>query len=177
MNKDAQEELEGLNWKQLMQKILNYSGDDIRKEVAKKLGKSKDAECLKRLQWMGLFNDTPLAKGESYLDVLAALFLNKLGEFKPGEQDMLVMLHEFKAEYPDGKKETITSTLLDYGIPNGDSSMSRTVSLPVAIAVRMMLEGTIKDEGIIIPTKPDIYNPILKELETMNIKFVEKVLD
>jgi saccharopine dehydrogenase-like NADP-dependent oxidoreductase len=176
MNKDAQEGLKGLNWKQLMQRILNYSGDDIRKEVAKKLGKSVDAECLERLQWMGLFNDKPLAKGESYLDVLAALFLNKLGEFKAGEQDMIVMLHEFKAEYPDGKKETITSTLLDYGIPHGDSSMSRTVSLPVAIAVRMMLEGEIKGKGIMIPTEPDVYNPILDELETMDIVFKEKVL-
>lgn len=176
MSKDTQEGLEGINWKQLMQRILNYSGDDIRKEVARKLGKSEDAKCLERLQWMGLFNDTPLSKGDSYLDVLSALFLNKLGEFKPGEQDMIVMLHEFKAEYPDGKKETITSTLLDYGIPNGDSSMSRTVSLPVAIAVRMMLEGKIKGSGIIIPTVPEVYNPILDELETMDIVFKEKIL-
>jgi saccharopine dehydrogenase-like NADP-dependent oxidoreductase len=176
MEQKAKVGLEGKTWKQLMQQILNYSGDDIRKEVARKLGKSEDARCLERLQWMGLFDDTPLAKGESYLDVLAARFLNKLGEFKTGEQDMIVMLHEFKAEYPDGKQETITSTLLDYGIPNGDSSMSRTVSLPVAIAVRMMLEGTIKGKGIMIPTEPEVYNPILKELETMDIVFKEKVL-
>jgi saccharopine dehydrogenase-like NADP-dependent oxidoreductase len=126
---------------------------------------------------MGLFDDTPIPQGGSYLDVLADRFLDRLGGFKAGEQDMIVMLHEFTAEYPDGKVEKITSTLLDYGIPNGDSSMARTVSLPVAIAVRMMLEGEIKGTGVIIPTAPEVYNPILDELEKMDIKFVEKVLD
>lgn len=177
MDQTAKEGLEGMNWKQLMQQMLNYSGDDIRKEVANRLEKPVDAKCLERLHWLGLFGDSPAPKGGSYLDVLADHFLNKLGEFNPGEQDMIVMRHEFKAEYPDGKKETITSTLLDYGIPNGDSSMSRTVSLPVAIAVRMMLEDKIKGEGIIIPTESAVYNPILDELETMDIVFKEKVLE
>ncbi|MHA1556895.1 MAG: saccharopine dehydrogenase C-terminal domain-containing protein [Candidatus Heimdallarchaeota archaeon] len=176
MDKEAQEGLEGLNWKQLMQKILNYSGDDIKKEVAKKLGKEEDALCLDRLEWMGMFKDTALGKGVSYLDVLSDLFLDKLGGFKPGERDMIIMQHEFKVEYPGDKKETIISTLLDFGIPNGDSSMARTVSLPVAIAVRMMLEGKITGTGVIIPIEPDVYNPILDELEAMDIVFKEKVL-
>ena len=176
MNQDAKEGLENLTWKQLMQVILNYKGDDIGKEIAKKLGKSEDAECLKRLEWMGLFSDQKIAQGGSHLDALADLFLTKLGTFKPEERDMIVMLHEFTAEYPDGKEEKITSTLLDFGIPKGDSSMSRTVSLPVAIAVRMILEGEIKGTGIIIPTVPEVYNPILAELETMDIVFKEKIL-
>ncbi|HUU78218.1 MAG TPA: saccharopine dehydrogenase C-terminal domain-containing protein [candidate division Zixibacteria bacterium] len=176
MDQNAREGLEGMSWKQLMQKILNYSGDDIKREVATRLGKSEDAKCLSRLEWLGLFSDKKLPAGGSYLDVLSDEFLITLGGFKSGEQDMIIMLHEFKAEYPDGKKETITSTLLDFGIPNGDSSMARTVSLPVAIAVRMMLEGKIKGTGVIIPTEPNVYNPILDELETMNIVFKEKVL-
>ena len=177
MEKEAKEGLEGMTWKQLMQKLLNYSGDDVRKEVAGRLNKATDAKCLDRIQWLGIFEDTPIPKGGSYLDVLSDLFLDKMGGFKSGEQDMIVMLHEFTAEYPDGKQEKITSTLLDYGIPKGDSSMARTVSLPVAIAVRMMLEGEIKGTGVIIPTKPEVYTPILNELEKMDIKFVEKVLD
>jgi len=176
MDKEAKEGLEGLNWKQLMQKLLNYSGDDIKKEVAKKLGKEEDALCLDRLEWMGMFNDTAIEKGGSYLDVLSDLFLNKLGGFKPGERDMIIMQHEFKVEYPGDKKETILSTLLDFGIPNGDSSMARTVSLPVAIAVRMMLEGKITGTGVIIPIEPDVYNPILDELKTLDIVFKEKIL-
>jgi hypothetical protein len=47
--------------------------------------------------------------------------------------------------------------------------MSRTVSLPAAIAVRLILEGQIKTNGVLRPVAPEIYNPVLDELETLNI--------
>lgn len=53
--------------------------------------------------------------------------------------------------------------------------MSRTVSLPVAIAVRLVLDGKFTKTGLQIPIIPELYNPILDELESLNIKFVEKV--
>ncbi|MCK4311912.1 MAG: saccharopine dehydrogenase, partial [Candidatus Cloacimonetes bacterium] len=65
-------------------------------------------------------------------------------------------------------------TMIDYGIPNGDTSMARTVSLPAAIGVRMILEGKITVKGVHMPILPDIYNPILQELETLDIKVVER---
>jgi hypothetical protein len=40
-----------------------------------------------------------------------------------------------------GERQQITSTMVDYGIANGDTSMSRTVSLPLAIAVRKIFAG------------------------------------
>ena len=52
--------------------------------------------------------------------------------------------------------------------------MSRTVSLPAAIAAAMILDGEIKITGVHIPVMPEVYNPVLKELETMGVKFVEK---
>ncbi len=94
-----------------------------------------------------------------------------LGE---NERDMTVMHHEFIAEYPS-KKEYITSTLLDYGIIGEDSSVARTVSIPAAIAVKMILESKIKLTGVHIPVLPEIYNPILDELEGIGIKFKEKI--
>ena len=89
------------------------------------------------------------------------------------ERDMIVMHHEFIAEYAS-KKEHITSTLVDYGIPNGDSAVSRTVGLPAAIAVKMILQEKINMTGVHIPVRPEIYNPILNELEELGIKFKEK---
>jgi hypothetical protein len=89
------------------------------------------------------------------------------------ERDMIIMHHEFIVEYPS-KKEYITSTLVDYGVPNGDTSIARTVSLPAAIAVKMILQGQIDLNGVHIPVIPEIYNPILDELEDIGIKFKEK---
>jgi hypothetical protein len=78
------------------------------------------------------------------------------------------------AEFPGGKKEFLTSTLVDYGIPGEDTSVARTVSLPAAIAVKMILDGKIKDKGCHIPVSPSIYDPILNELEAYNVVFKER---
>jgi len=86
---------------------------------------------------------------------------------------MLVMQHEFRVRYSD-RTERITATLVDYGIPNGDSSMSRLVGLPAAIGAKLILTGKITLTGVQIPVVPEIYKPVLEELEEMGIKFSEK---
>lgn len=74
-------------------------------------------------------------------------------------------------------ESTITSTLIDYGIPYGDSSMARTVSLPLGIGVKLMAEGGIDLTGVHIPIKKKIYEPVLSGLEELGIKMVEKTKD
>jgi saccharopine dehydrogenase (NADP+, L-glutamate forming) len=141
--------------------------------VAKACGIEPNDPIISRLEWLGLFSDTPIpSDATTNLDALCHLFEEKL-QYAPGERDMIVMHHEFIAEYQD-RKEKLTSILIDYGIPNDNSSMSRTVALPVAIASRMILEGEINLTGVHRPIHPEIYKPILKELEDYNIKFKEK---
>jgi saccharopine dehydrogenase-like NADP-dependent oxidoreductase len=86
---------------------------------------------------------------------------------------MVILQHEFLAESRKGRVEKITSTLIDFGIPGGDSSMSRTVGLPAAIGARLILEGRIKETGVRVPVTPDIYNPILDELSRLGVRFQE----
>jgi len=148
--------------------------DDLIKATAKFLGLNTYSTVIKRLEWLGLFSNEKLPSDkDNPLDYLNVLTLKKmsLGE---NERDMTVMHHEFIAEYPS-KKEYITSTLLDYGIIGEDSSVARTVSIPAAIAVKMILESKIKLTGVHIPVLPEIYNPILDELEGIGIKFKEKI--
>ena len=59
----------------------------------------------------------------------------------------------------------------------GHSSMSRTVSLPVAVAVRAVLDGRLKLTGLVRPVIPEVYNLILKEMAGLSspVKFVETV--
>ena len=52
--------------------------------------------------------------------------------------------------------------------------MARTVSLPAAIAVNMILQGRYAAKGVLRPVTPDIYNPVLDELKTMNIECKER---
>ena len=86
---------------------------------------------------------------------------------------MIILRHQFIASYPGDKEEKITSTLIDFGIPNGDTSMARTVGLPAAISTRLILEGKIDKTGVHIPVIPEIYIPILQELKDLGIAFKE----
>ena len=150
--------------------------DTLETVVAEKLGLRPFSAVIKRLGWLGLFSTEPLPKDrDNPLDFLNVITLKKMS-LGPDERDMIVMHHEFIAAFPT-KKQYITSTLVDYGIPNGDSSVSRTVALPAAIAVKMILDKKIVEPGVHIPVKPHIYNPILDELETMNIVFKEAKTD
>lgn len=150
---------------------------DVKRDTAAVLGLSEDSDPIGRFEWMGLFSGDPLPIREgSTLDVLAARMNTKLA-YKPGERDMIVMQHEFVAEYPDRGSEKVVSTLIDYGIPGGDSSMARTVGLPAAMASKLILEGRIAAAGVQIPVGPAIYEPILTELESAQIRFTERTTE
>ena len=168
--------LEGMTYADLVRELTSNKDTNIKIAVAKTCNIEPENQIINRLEWLGLFEEKKIPSGtNTILDALCNLFEEKL-QYAPGERDMIVMHHEFLVEYPD-KKQKITSTLIDYGIPNGDSSMSRTVALPVAIASKMILDGKITPTGVHRPIISEIYEPILKELETLNIKMEEKIID
>jgi saccharopine dehydrogenase-like NADP-dependent oxidoreductase len=147
--------------------------DNLPVTTALYLGLKPYSAIIKRLEWLGLFGNEPLPKDKNNpLDYLNVLTLQKMS-MGMHERDMVIMHHEFIAEYTS-KKEYITSTLVDYGIPDGDTSVARTVALPAAIAVKMILNKEINITGVQIPVIPEIYNPILDELKEIGIKFIEK---
>jgi saccharopine dehydrogenase (NADP+, L-glutamate forming)/spermidine synthase len=165
----------GKTYAQFTETFVENPTGNIRADLAKQLDIPEDSDILDRFEWLGLLNEDPLpVETSSPLDILANRLLEKM-PYEPGERDMIVLHHEFIAEYPDlPAKELITSTLVDFGIPNGDSAMSRTVSLPAAVAAKMILHGEIKETGVHIPVQPEIYEPVLKELEGLGITFKER---
>jgi saccharopine dehydrogenase-like NADP-dependent oxidoreductase len=130
-------------------------------------------QAIEGLRWLGLLEDDPIPdEAESALQVLVERMEAKL-QYREGERDMVVLRHRFEADYPDGSREEIISTLVDHGIPGGDSAMARTVGLPVAVAAKLILEKKIGLAGLHIPIQSNIYLPILKELKTFDITFQE----
>ncbi len=158
--------------RQVIAALIKSDGKNLTADIAKYLGVPEYSVTIQKMKWLGLLSDQllPLDQGTAF-DMFAHILQEKL-VFQPEEQDLLVQHHEFIAEYP-GKKEKTTSTMVDLGIPGGDSSMSRTVGLPAAIATRLIANSTIKLTGVQIPVLPEIYNPVLDELEKMNIKLIE----
>ena len=168
--------LDGVTYAGLMRELTSASDSDLKEAIATFCKIGPDSEIISRFEWLGLLDEKEIgSKINTRLDALCALFEEKM-QYAPGERDMIVMHHEFIIEYPD-KKQKMTSTMIDYGIPNGDSSMSRTVALPVAIASRMILEGKINLIGVHLPIIPERYEPILKELATLDISLEEHTFD
>ena len=77
---------------------------------------------------------------------------------------------------PDGSRTVKTSTLQVYGepYPAGPSSMATTVGLTAAVTARCILDGTINRKGVFLPVTPDVYAPVLGEVEGLGIQFVER---
>ncbi len=171
---DAAKDRTGMTWNGLMRELAQAGpGADVRTAVAARLGLEAGSAVVRRFEWLGLYDEAPLpAPGASALDNLTALMLDRLS-YAPGERDMVVLQHEFLAQV-GGRTERIVSTLIDFGVPGGDSSMSRTVGLPAAIGARLVLEGRIALKGVQVPVVPEIYGPILAELEPLGVRFAEK---
>ncbi len=165
-----------LSYADFLRKLIKKEkGTELKKDLATCLKIDENSEPIKRFAWLGLLSDERLPyEKSSPLDIFANRLLEKL-QYEEGERDMIVLHHEFIAEYPkDKKKEKITSTLIDFGIPHGDSAMSRTVGLPAAIGATLILQEKIKATGVFIPVSPSIYEPTLKELEKQGIICKEK---
>ena len=82
------------------------------------------------------------------------------------------MLHEI--EYTvNGQQSTVNSSLVVKGENSLRTAMAKTVGLPLGIAAKLILNGEIKLTGLNIPTRKEIYKPVLNELEKFDIRFKE----
>ena len=164
----------GFTYASFLRELMNNPNEqNLRRALGLYLNIDENSEIIDRLEWLGLLEDSPLSRTQaSAIDIIGDKMLEKL-QYQEGERDMIILQHTFEADYPNGKQDRIMSTLIDFGIPNGDSSMSRTVGLPPAIGTRLILEGKINITGVHIPVIPEIYVPILAELKEIGIEFKE----
>ena len=174
---DAERKSQGMTCADYVRDLLGAGPDeDLRLAAARRMGIAPDCLPAWSLHWLGLFSERPVGHERvSPLDLLGDVMLEKL-VYAPGERDMVVLFHEFKAWFAaESRYERLTSTLVDFGVPGGDSSMARTVSLPAAIAARLILEDKIPQRGVLRPVHPEIYNPVLDELEGLDIVCKDEV--
>lgn len=171
---DGDHDYNGKTFRQFVTEKASVKGDNLRKELKDKKGLKPTSHAIDALEWLGLFSDKDMGYGiTSPFEITSDLMINKmwLGDH---DRDMIVMQHLFLASYPNKKKEVISSTMLDFGSPATNTSIARTVALPAAIAVRLILSGKIKVTGVHRPVIPDLYNPILSELSEIGIRMNEQ---
>ena len=124
------------------------------------------------LTFLGLFEQEPVpAHVKTSADILQYLLESKLA-MMPADKDLIVMLHQFEYEL-NGESQHLRSSLVVKGEDSLLTAMAKTVGLPLGIAAKLILNDELKLKGLHIPILPQIYEPVLKELEVQGVNFVE----
>lgn len=165
--------LEGKTYGELILEITGEKDGKPRECVQNYLSFDVPSEVLDKMEWLGLFSsdEISISKGGN-IDAVVKLMEEKLS-YEEGEKDMVILRDEVIGRI-DGENKVFISKLLDFGTVGKATSIARTVSLPAACAVDLILDGKINEKGVHIPTSPEIYNPVLGELEEIGIKLEER---
>jgi len=174
-----------ISWKEATAKVIGATSradEDLIWAISSKTA-FKDTNEKNRivagLRWVGLFSDDSIEPRGNPLDTLCAR-LEKLMQYEKGERDFVMLQHKFEIENADGTKEVRTSTLCEYGQPEGSggySAMAKLVGVPCAVAVLQVLDGTLSARGILAPMSIEICEPLMKTLkEKYGIEMIEKVV-
>lgn len=132
-----------------------------------------ETEIKTQFEFLGLTSTNKLPKAaQCSADILQFNAEAKLA-IQPQDKDMILMLHEI--EYSkSGTKYKVQSSLKVIGEDSVRTAMAKTVGLPLGIAAKLILNGTIKLTGLQIPTSAVIYEPVLEELKLAGISFEER---
>ncbi|MCB9834163.1 MAG: saccharopine dehydrogenase NADP-binding domain-containing protein [Planctomycetes bacterium] len=155
---------------------LTTRGSIVEQRLAVWLNISPTGHILDNLRWLGLFSDEKVrCRGKTAADVVTSLLVERL-KMPPGGRDMAILQHELEVVHParGDAREKLISTLITYGEPGGFTAMSKTVGLPAAIGVKLILQGKIDLRGCLLPTEPTIYRPVLAELAAHGLAFRER---
>ena len=162
-------------YSQLVESFILGSYPDIKTGVANFLGLSVDDEIIRKLEWTELFSDRPIRlKKATPAQALEDLLLDKWA-LKTEDKDMIIMQHQFEYEL-DGAEKKIVSSMVTKGEDAVNTSMAKTVGLPVAILVKLILQGKVTLTGVHIPVMSEVYNPVLDELKDYGIDFIDEYI-
>lgn len=184
-----------LTWSGILKEMLGSKStnatelETLVKEKCQFKSEEESKIVLKGLRWIGLFDNESLptirgtaaqtkdqSKGGNLLDTLCSTLEDKC-RYERGERDMVMLQHRFEVKFPGSDElKTLTSSLLDYGIPEGFSSMAKLVGVPCAIATKLILEGHpgLKKVGIVAPYDKEVCDPIRLELNKEGITLTER---
>jgi saccharopine dehydrogenase (NADP+, L-glutamate forming) len=152
-----------------------------------------DHQLKEQIGFLDLTSDEPINMGQAApADVWQSILEKKLA-LSDHDKDMIIMLHEigYTTDADDGwqaddegvagravsgkrlagKIHYRNASLVVKGEDAVHTAMAKTVGLPLAIAVKNILNGKITRKGVFIPIYPDVYEIVLRDLEEKGIRF------
>jgi len=165
---------ENLTKREFINSFLAYDKKlSVEEKIKKEIAEANDPVVFEKLKWLGIFDDKKIGMTNASPAQLLQKIMEEKLSLDPNDKDMTIMQHLFEYEL-NGKKYLRKSSMAIIGKDTVHTSMSVAVGTPLAIAVKMLLTGAIAEKGVIVPTKPAMYNPILNELEDFGVKFIEE---
>ena len=165
-----------LTYSSLLASFLPPDKADLKEHLKSFLGSTWDAEIEKKMDYLELFSNKKIELPEGTPAQLLQALLEEKWKLKPNDKDMIVMQHEFEYSLPGRSNQKLNSSLVVLGKDQNHTGMALTVGLPLAITVKNFLTKQFNLTGVQIPTKKEIYLPLLKELEENKIIFTEKII-
>ncbi|SCZ94622.1 BZ3500_MvSof-1268-A1-R1_Chr12-3g04003 [Microbotryum saponariae] len=182
-----------VRWSGLLDAVLAESGhraiktrDERIDAMTKALGADEKLakDCLATLEELGLAptdaqtvtaaQTLPTIPNEltAPLDLLSILLGHQLA-YRPDERDAVLLHHELcTRDEKTGEVELFSSTLVQYGTSEA-SAMATTVGVPIAIGALLILDEQLTKTGIVTPSDPQVWKPLLKELDKVGVRMVE----
>lgn len=165
-----------LTYRNYLLSFLPESDKSLEKCLAEFVHIDAESVIMEKLKWLGLFSNDLVGMKNASPAMILQKILEQKWALEPNDRDLLVMQHIFDYEIT-GQKKRITSSMTYEGKDREHTAMSYTVGTPLAIATKLLAKDLIQLKGVHIPTSPELYKPILTELEALGVRFIEEEID
>lgn len=165
-----------LSYKDYISSFLPENGKAVIDALADFTNIEVNSEIMDKLKWLGIFSDEIIGIKNATPAMVLQKILEQKWALSETDRDLLVMQHIFEFNI-DGSKKRIISSMTYEGVDSENTAMSYTVGTPLAIATKLLAKDRIDLTGVHIPTTPELYNPILTELDSLGVSFCEEEID
>ena len=164
---------ENMTNREFINSFLKFNtNDSVELKLRHYLRIEQDDYMWDKLVWLGIFEDKKIGLKDASPAQILQKILQEKWSLSTADKDMIIMWHRVSYSLNKIEKELI-SYMAYIGKDSTITAMSDTVGLPLGIATKMLLNGSIKIRGVVLPLEKQIYNPILKELKEYGIDFIE----
>lgn len=163
---------ENLTYRDYIESFLPHNERSVEERFADCIDVGVDDSIMDKFRFLDLFSDKKVGIKEGSPALILQKILEEKWTLTPEDKDLLVMQHQFVYEL-DGQQKIITSSMSYEGKDQKHTAMAYTVGLPMGIVSKLILQSKINLTGVQIPIASQVYEPVLKELETLGVYFNE----
>ena len=167
------EDSENMTYRDYINTFLYYHPDKtVEDKLCEHLKLNRPGEIYDRIAWTGLFENKKIGLSHASPAKILQHLLEEKWSLDPEDKDMIAMQHQFEYEL-ENQTHRLISSLVTLGSDRLHTAMSKTVGWPLGISAKLVLTDQIKSRGVITPMLPEVYNPVLKELDSLGVQMQE----